>query len=245
MQRYFVSTQQITAESIQITGNDVHHLKNVMRARVGDQVICCDGQGTDYFVEIQQIHSQYILCRILQRLPSQGEPKTEIILAQSLPKGDKFEMILQKGTEIGAVSFLPFISKRTVVKLDQKKSAKKVERWQRIVKEAAEQAHRGRIPDLVAPRSWQELLTEIKNVDLALIAYEKGGQPLQRLLIPSVSRILLIVGPEGGFTEQEIAEATAMGAHALTLGPRILRTETAPLVALSCLLFAKGELGGE
>ncbi len=245
MQRYFVSTQQIAAESIQITGGDVHHLKNVMRARVGDQIICCDGKGTDYFVEIEQIHSQYILCRILKQLPSQGEPQTEIIVAQSLPKGDKFEMILQKGTEVGAVSFLPFVSRRTVVKLDPKKATKKVERWQRIAKEAAEQAHRGRIPDLVAPLSWQELLAEVKKVDLALIAYEKGGQPLERLLFPSAARILLIIGPEGGFTEQEIAEATAAGAHVLTLGPRILRTETASLVALSCILFAKGELGGE
>ncbi|SFJ09285.1 16S rRNA (uracil(1498)-N(3))-methyltransferase [Thermoflavimicrobium dichotomicum] len=245
MQRYFVSPKQISGNQIQITGDDVHHIKTVMRNRIGDRFICCDGHGLDYFVEITEIHSQYIECRVLETAPSKGEPVSQITIAQSLPKGDKFETILQKGTEIGAARFLPFTSLRTIVKLDDKKGQKKLERWKRIVKEAAEQSHRGCIPEVFQPIHWKELLKEIEKAELALIAYEKGGEPLTHVTMSEAQQILLIIGPEGGFSEQEIEEAKAAGALPITLGTRILRTETASLVALSCILFAKRELGGE
>jgi 16S rRNA (uracil1498-N3)-methyltransferase len=163
-----------------------------------------------------------------------------------LPKGDKLEWIVQKGTEIGAVSFLPFTSERTVVKIDARKAEKKLERWHRIAKEAAEQAHRGRIPDVSRPLSWKELLSKIEAAEVAWIAYERGGVPLAQAISETDARnILLIIGPEGGFSEKEIEEAKGSGAIPITLGSRILRTETAPLAALSCILFARHDLGGE
>ncbi|SEN04048.1 16S rRNA (uracil(1498)-N(3))-methyltransferase [Lihuaxuella thermophila] len=246
MQRYFISPDQVNDERILITGDDVHHIKNVMRSRPGDQLVCCDGQGRDYLAEIEELTPAAIRCRVIQISPSKGEPKTQVTIAQSLPKGDKLEWILQKGTEIGAVRFLPFTSERTVVKIDSRKTDKKHERWERIVKEAAEQSHRGIIPEVARPVSWKELLEEIKSAKTAWIAYEKGGQPLAKSLAEAASEeILLIIGPEGGFTETEVAEAEAAGAVPVTLGMRILRTETASLAALSCILFQRNDLGGE
>lgn len=246
MQRYFISLDQKSTDSIKIIGEDVHHIKNVLRATIGDTLIACDGQGIDYYIKIKSIHRNEIECGILERHLSIAEPITKVTIAQSLPKKEKFEWILQKGTEIGAVRFLPFISERTVVKVDKKKMDHKVTRWKRIVKEAAEQAHRGKVPQVDAPRSWLELLDEIQRTDVAYIAYEKGGEALGTQLASTSSRdILLVIGPEGGFTENEIAEAQERGAVAISLGSRILRTETAPLVALSCILFQKNDLGGD
>ncbi|MBA4493132.1 16S rRNA (uracil(1498)-N(3))-methyltransferase [Paenactinomyces guangxiensis] len=246
MQRYFISPEQRDRDRIRISGEDVHHIKNVMRSRPGDQLVCCDGRGNDYLAEIIEIDPAAVLCRVIDKSSSLGEPETKVTIAQSLPKGDKLEWILQKGTEIGAVRFLPFVSERTIVKIDARKAAKKRERWQRIVKEAAEQAHRGFIPEVASPVSWTGLLEEIHRTEEALIAYEKGGVPLAKSLAQiSSKQILLIIGPEGGFTESEVAGAQRAGAIPVTLGSRILRTETASLAALSCILFARNDLGGE
>lgn len=243
MQRYFISPSQIDSSQIRLTGEEVHHIKNVMRSHPGDSFICCDGLGTDYLVKIQEISAKEILCQIVDTTPSQGEPRTKVTIAQSLPKGDKLEWILQKGTEIGAVRFLPFTSERTVVKIDARKAEKKRERWERIVKEAAEQAHRGTIPEVTPPLSWQELLKQVELAETAWIAYEKGGDSLAQSLAQSAAdEILLIIGPEGGFTQAEVEQAQTAGATPITLGPRILRTETAPLTALSCILFARQDI---
>ncbi|TCW37699.1 16S rRNA (uracil(1498)-N(3))-methyltransferase [Laceyella sacchari] len=245
MQRYFIAQEQIVETSIRLVGDDVHHIKNVMRNKPGDRIICCAGQGLDYLAEIESIDGDQIIARIVERTPSRGEPRTKVLIAQSLPKGDKLEWILQKGTELGASAFLPFSSERSIVKIDARKIGKKRERWERIVKEAAEQAHRGKLPTVATPMSWKALLQEIGNRECAWIAYEKGGLPLAEAMASAKDEILLIVGPEGGFTESEIEEAKEAGAVPISLGSRILRTETAPLMALSCILFARQDLGGE
>ncbi|AUS09474.1 16S rRNA (uracil(1498)-N(3))-methyltransferase [Laceyella sacchari] len=245
MQRYFIAQEQIVETSIRLVGDDVHHIKNVMRNKPGDRIICCAGQGLDYLAEIESIDGDQIIARIVERTPSRGEPRTKVLIAQSLPKGDKLEWILQKGTELGASAFLPFSSERSIVKIDARKIGKKRERWERIVKEAAEQAHRGKLPTVATPMSWKALLQEIGKRECAWIAYEKGGLPLAEAMASAKDEILLIVGPEGGFTESEIEEAREAGAVPISLGSRILRTETAPLMALSCILFARQDLGGE
>ncbi|PRZ17144.1 16S rRNA (uracil1498-N3)-methyltransferase [Laceyella sediminis] len=245
MQRYFIAQEQIVETSIRLVGDDVHHIKNVMRNKPGDRIICCAGQGLDYLAEIESIDGDQIIARIVERTPSRGEPRTKVLIAQSLPKGDKLEWILQKGTELGASAFLPFSSERSIVKIDARKIGKKRERWERIVKEAAEQAHRGKLPTVATPMSWKALLQEIGKRECAWIAYEKGGLPLAEAMASAKDEILLIVGPEGGFTESEIEEAKEAGAVPISLGSRILRTETAPLMALSCILFARQDLGGE
>lgn len=247
MQRYFVNRNQVEQNRIVIRGDDVHHIKNVMRQGEGHRLICCDGKGTDYHVRIEGMDDRQVQCVIEEQLPSAGEPASRITVAQALPKGDKLEWVFQKGTELGAVSFQPFVSARTIVKLEGKKALKRQERWQRIVKEAAEQAHRGRIPEIELPVSWNSLLQTFDKYDRVLFAYEKEGNSLLSSLdhLDGKTTILVVVGPEGGFTKQEAEEAIAAGATPLNLGPRILRAETAPLALLSCILFYFGEMGGE
>jgi 16S rRNA (uracil1498-N3)-methyltransferase len=245
MQRYFITPDQLIGDVIHITGDDVHHIRTVMRSKLGDKVICCM-MGMDYLVEIKEIASDSITCFILERSKSLGEPTVQVTLAQGLPKGEKLEWIFQKGTELGAASFLPFSSTRTVVKIDASKATKKHDRWSKIVKEASEQSHRGRIPTISLPINWKTLLTEIPKYDLAMIAYEKGGQVLSA--IPSLSEaksILMIIGPEGGFSESEVQDAVNKGAIPITLGNRILRTETAAISLLTCIMFVHNELGGD
>jgi 16S rRNA (uracil1498-N3)-methyltransferase len=245
MQRYFITPDQMVKDVIHITGDDVHHIHTVMRSQIGDIFICCM-MGMDYLVKIESISSSAITCHVLESYPSVGEPNLQVTLAQGLPKGEKLEWILQKGTELGATAFLPFFSTRTIVKLEGNKAAKKQSRWSKIVKEAAEQSHRGKIPSVFLPITWKELLQEISKYDLAIIAYEKDGQVLQTL--PSIQKsksIFMIIGPEGGFSEQEIQEAMEYGATPITLGNRILRTETAAISLLTCLMFMNNELGGD
>jgi 16S rRNA (uracil1498-N3)-methyltransferase len=246
MQRYFVRPDQIGTETITIAGDDVHHIKKVMRFRPGDAIICCDGRGTDYVTAIDTIGTHEVVCRVVDRRPSVGEPRVSVTVAQSLPKGDKWEWVLQKGTELGATAFVPFVSARTIVKWDAKKAEKRRERWMRIVKEAAEQAHRGTIPEVMPVADWQALLDRTASAGCAMIAYEGGGHPIQQVLEKGGhSSFLLIVGPEGGFEEREVREAEAAGAVPVSLGSRILRTETAAVAILTAVMYASGEMGGE
>lgn len=243
MQRYFIEPKQIQDDQILLIGEPYHHLIKVLRSEVGDQFLCCDGQGIDYLAEIIDITPDTLACRVIKKTLSEGEPVVQVTVAQALPKGDKLEWIIQKGTEIGAHAFLPFSSQRTIVKLEPKKEAKKHARWQKIIAEAAEQAHRGRVPELLSHHSWKELLQRFSEYEEVWIAYEKGGIGLAPACEKSTgSTILLVIGPEGGFMEEEIVEAEAHGAKRITLGKRILRTETASLCALSAIFFANGEM---
>ncbi|MBA4600767.1 16S rRNA (uracil(1498)-N(3))-methyltransferase [Thermoactinomyces mirandus] len=246
MQRYFIPADVLNGSHVRLTGDEVHHIRNVMRNRPGDRIIVCFEDGYDYVCEIQDLNHHQIDCIVVEKFPSQGEPQTKITIAQSLVKGDKLEWIVQKGTEIGASSFQPFHSARSIVKINAPKEMKKRERWQRIAKEAAEQSHRGKVPAVLPVLPWNAILDKIEKFPLSLIAYEKGGIPINQAMAGSqADEILLLIGPEGGFTEDEVNGAHAKGAIPITLGPRILRTETAPLVALSCMLFYRNELGGE
>lgn len=246
MQRYFVSEEAFQGLRIQLTGEEVHHIRNVMRFQPDDQIIVCKEDGMDYVCSISEINRNEVICEVVEKRPSLGEPKTKITVAQSLMRSNKLEWMIQKGTEIGAVSFQPFRSERSLIKIDEKKERKKRERWQRIAKEAAEQSHRGKVPAVLPALSWNDFLSEMEKFPLVLIAYEKGGLPLNQVMTESqADEMMLVIGPEGGFSEAEIGEAKERGAIPITLGNRILRAETAPLVALSCMLFARQELGGE
>ncbi|MBD0379085.1 16S rRNA (uracil(1498)-N(3))-methyltransferase [Paenibacillus sedimenti] len=255
MQRYFLPPEQFQSTSAQVAieGDDAHHLQRVMRAEIGDQVICSNGVDREALVRITGLDKGRVIAEVIEELPMNAETAVEVWVAQSLPKGDKMETVIQKGTEIGAARFLPFLSERTVVQYDAKKEAKRTERWQKIAKEAAEQAHRNRVPQVEAVLSWKQLLVQAKEVDAAWICYEKeDGQQLKPAIQEAVSsgkvdrgkRVLIAVGPEGGFTEQEIEQAEAAGFRSVSLGARILRTETAALVGLTCLFYETGEMGG-
>jgi 16S rRNA (uracil1498-N3)-methyltransferase len=250
MQRYFLRPEQFQDKVVTIEGDDAHHLIRVMRAEIGDEVICSNGADREALVRITALDKGLVTGEAVQELPMTAEPAAQVWIAQSLPKGDKMEIVIQKGTEIGAARFLPFLSERTIVQYDAKKEAKRSERWLKIAKEAAEQAHRNRVPEIDSVLTWKQLLKQAEQVDAAWICYEKEDGKQLRTAIrealkgePQVSTFLLAVGPEGGFTEQEVEQAEAAGFVSVSLGKRILRTETAGMVGLTCLLYETGEMG--
>ena len=258
MQRYFVAAEQFEGSSVRLLGEDAFHAVRVMRMKPDDKFIVSDGKAQVALAAVREASSSEVLADIIEQLPMDSESVWSVTIAQSLPKGDKMELVIQKGTEIGAYSFAPFQSERMIVQYDSKKEAKRLERWSKIAKEAAEQSHRCRIPAIEPVRSWRELTSAIAAFDLALFCYEREGdavagrgirEALQAWKLESGSMnaapsILLIVGPEGGFTEREADEAEAAGAIIIGLGKRILRTETAGIVGLTCLLYEAGEMGG-
>ncbi|WNR46367.1 16S rRNA (uracil(1498)-N(3))-methyltransferase [Paenibacillus roseipurpureus] len=255
MQRYFLPVEQFHGDTntVTIEGDDAHHLGRVMRAEVGDEVICSNGVDREVLVRITQLDKGIVTADIVEELAMDAEASVSVWIAQSLPKGDKMELIIQKGTEIGATRFLPFLSERTIVQYDAKKEAKRTERWQKIAKEAAEQAHRNRVPQIEAVYTWKQLLQRAKEADVAWICYEKeDGQQLKPAIQAALAagqlgpgkQVVIAVGPEGGFTEQEIKQAEEAGFRSVSLGNRILRTETAAMVGLTCLFYETGEMGG-
>jgi 16S rRNA (uracil1498-N3)-methyltransferase len=253
LQRYFVQPEQFGEEIVRITGEDVKHIARVMRSQIGDKIIVSDGISKVAITEIVILEQQEVQSRIIEWLTSQAEPKLQVTIAQSLPKGDKMEIVIQKCTEIGATTFLPFLSERTVVQYDRKKEEKRTERWRKIVKEAAEQAHRDVVPQVLSPVSWKQLLASLADFDLVCFCYEKeNGQQLRDIVAPFVVsmspdqqyRVAIVVGPEGGFSEAEVLAAEATGATSIGLGRRILRTETAAMAALTCIMYESGEMGG-
>ncbi|CAG7639485.1 Ribosomal RNA small subunit methyltransferase E [Paenibacillus solanacearum] len=254
MQRYFITPAQWAGDTVVIQGDDAHHIIRVMRAKPGDAFIVSDGESREAIVKVRTVGKDEVTADPVEWLAMENEPSVDVWIAQSLPKGDKMELVIQKGTEIGAARFLPFVSERTVVQLDGKKEGKRVERWQKIAKEAAEQAHRNKVPAVDSPLAWKALLQRASEADCAWICYEKESAQelrteIRRALAPKEGdtarrTLLLIVGPEGGFTEQEVAAAEAAGCRSVGLGKRILRTETAAMVGLTCILYEAGEMGG-
>lgn len=256
MQRYFVPPGQMGVEAVELEGDDARHLAQVMRAKPGDKIIVCDGSGREALARVVTVDKDKVHADIDEVRNAESEMAWRVTVAQSLPKGDKLETVIQKGTEAGAAAFLPFLSLRTVVQYDERKEAKRVDRWRKIAKEAAEQSHRGIVPDVMAVSSWKSLIGRFGEYDLVLLCYEeegRAGNGLRRVLTEFADkhtggdkpRILIVVGPEGGFDEREAEAAAAAGAKLIGLGKRILRTETAALYALACIAYASGELGGD
>ncbi|QRG69550.1 16S rRNA (uracil(1498)-N(3))-methyltransferase [Brevibacillus choshinensis] len=240
MQRYFVEPDHFTDHEVTIVGDDVHHIVNVMRAREGEEIFVSDGAGRSAVAKLVSLSAKEVRASVLELLCEQRELPIRVTIGQGLPKGEKMEWILQKGTELGAYSFFPFSSERTIVKLDAKKEAKKLERWRKIVKEAAEQSHRDVLPQLLAPVSFREALEAGKQYTHCAIAYEKeGGTTMHQTLTemnPDDS-LLVLIGPEGGFSPDEVALAEEKGFLPVSLGPRILRTETASQYVLACASY--------
>lgn len=258
MQRYFVKPNQIEGQSIIIRDDDAHHIIRVMRMKEDEQVIVSDNETRTVIAKIVELGSHEVKLEVVEESVKSTEPIWQVSIAQALPKGDKMELIVQKCTEVGAVAFIPFESQRVIVQYDHKKEAKRIERWQKIVKEAAEQSHRNKIATVESTKSFKQLLEGFKLYDLVLFCYEetgkgKEGQALKDVLQTfkqeiedqsSPVRILVIAGSEGGFTEQEATLAKDAGAKLVGLGKRILRAETAGIVALTCIMYESGEMGG-
>lgn len=245
MSRYFVDKAQIQDNTIIITGEDYQHLKKVLRATVGDTVtVCCE--GLDYSCEIVEISSSTIFTRITARDINSTEPNLKVTLFQGLPKSDKMDFIVQKCIELGVSEIIPVITDRSIVKINSDKDAvSKVTRWQKIAIEAAKQCNRGSVPVIGLPVRFSEAVRMSGNKELSIIPYEKETAVGFNSVTAGLSNIRsasIFIGPEGGFTDQEIHQAEAEGIRKITLGPRILRTETAGIVALSLMMYELGDV---
>lgn len=241
MHHFFVTPEQVAADRICIEGSDVNHMKNVLRMKAGEQVEISDGNNGKYLCRISAYEEERAILEILEKMEADTELASKLYLFQGLPKSDKMELIVQKAVELGAYEVIPVVTKRAVVKLDAKKAAKKVERWNSISESAAKQAGRSRIPQVADVVSFAEALKMAGELDVRLIPYELAeGMEQAREVIRSVKSgqsVGIFIGPEGGFEQGEVEEAVDQGVIPITLGRRILRTETAGLAILSILMF--------
>lgn len=242
MYRFYVSADQLAEKEVFISGGDVNHIKNVLRLEVGDWIVACDGNGTDYVSRIQSICSDEVVASIEKVQPTGTELPVRITLFQGMPKKDKLELIIQKAVELGACEIVPVMTKRTVVKLsEEKKINKRLERWQSIAYAAAKQCDRGIIPTVHKPVSYEEALAMADQLDYNVIPYElQTGMEEARKIVDQACKqrsLGIFVGPEGGFEPEEVERAMTRNIHPMTLGKRILRTETAGMALLSILMF--------
>lgn len=242
MTRFFV--ERVEGPHIRLSKEDSHHLLRVMRAQVGDSFTVL-AEGKEYHCRLISADGGHAHGEVVAHRPVTSEPPLHITLFQGLAKGDKVETVIQWGTQLGVSEFIPVATSRSVVKLEPKRAAERVERWQRIAREAAEQSRRGAVPRVGSVEHWHAAVPRSRDFDLALVPWEEGGEPLRKALAssPSPRRIAVFIGPEGGLSPEEVALARAHGARPVTLGPRILRTETAGIAAVAAILFALGDLG--
>ncbi len=242
MYRFYVEPDQIGEKEIYITGSDVNHIKNVLRMKPGEKIIICNGQGKDFYCIIMDESDSQILAEIQDARNTDTELEGKIYLFQGIPKKDKMELIIQKAVELGVYEIIPVMAKRTVVKLeDKKKELKKLERWQSISASAAKQSGRGIIPKVTDTFTWKEAVSYAQNLDCKMIPYENANDITKtKKIIESIKSnhsVGIFIGPEGGFEEQEVEQAMNAGIIPITLGRRILRTETAGLAVLSMLML--------
>ena len=241
MQHFFVTPSQVKDERIYVEGMDVNHMKNVLRMRCGEELMVSDGNNRKYRCAVEGYAEEQAVLRILEEMAVDTELPSRIFLFQGLPKQDKMELIVQKAVELGVYRVIPVSTRRSVVRLDETKAGKKVERWQQIARSAAKQAGRGLIPEVASVMSYREALEASKELDVLLIPYElardrKKTKEIIGGIRPGKS-VGIFIGPEGGFEKEEVELALEYGAEAVTLGRRILRTETAGLTMLSVLMF--------
>lgn len=248
MDRFFVGKNNINLENKTciIEGEDVKHISKVLRCRIGEELEICDNDNNEYICEITNIDKSQVELNIVEVVDIERESDLKIKVYQGLPKGPKMEMILQKLTEVGVDEIILVQTKRTVVKVDDKKEDKKIERWERIIYEAAKQSKRGKIPKLRGVLSFKEALADMKENDFNIAPYENERTKSIKQAIKGVDikNIGIFVGPEGGFEDTEIKAIEEIGGQSVSLGPRILRTETASLVASSIVLYELSDLGG-
>ena len=243
MQRYFVKNSQIKNDEIEITNSDVHHITTVMRGQIGDEILLCSDCGVTYFSQIIELNKTAVRLKLIGEKEENSEMPVHVVVAQGLAKSDKLEMVVQKITECGAVGFIPTVMKRSVVKVDSKKIDKKLERWQKIALEAARQSHRQVVPEIYNLATFDEVTKMAKDYDLCFFGYEahtsevaSGLKDVIASLKPGM-KVLALIGPEGGIDPDEVIKLVAAGFIMVGLGPRIMRTETAPVYMMAALSY--------
>ncbi|WP_027338649.1 16S rRNA (uracil(1498)-N(3))-methyltransferase [Halonatronum saccharophilum] len=247
MNHFFVKPQNIDeGVRVLIEGDDVSHITLSLRLKEGDQITVADGEGNKYLVELTFLDEKEVRGDIIKEFDRRIEPEVKVALIQGLPKSKKMDIIAQKCTELGIKDIIPFDSERTIVRLNKKKVLKRQKRWQKICKEAAKQSGRARIPKIHKIADIDQILERAKDYDLVLVPWEdEEVKGLKETLVENkeVKKIMIVVGPEGGLSSKEVEAFKEIGGRSVTLGPRILRTETAGLATLSMVLYELGELG--
>jgi 16S rRNA (uracil1498-N3)-methyltransferase len=229
MPRFFVSKDQPSV----ITGSDAHQIRNVLRLKVGDKLELLDGTGSVYTAEIETIEKNKVSCNVLDSRKQTAESKTQVTLAQCLPKAKKMDLIIQKCTELGVAKIIPTLSERAIAK------GEKLPRWQKIAKEAAEQSGRASIPEISPLTKFEDVLKLKDQYDLALIPWELEKETTLKKVLSThrPNHLLIVIGPEGGFSQKEIEQAQQAGCQPISLGRNILRTETAGLAVMAMIMY--------
>lgn len=248
MYHFFVNPSQICDTRVIITGDDVNHIKNVIRLKVGDEISISNGEdGRDYRCQIEEIAETQVVCKLRFIKEDGVELPAKVYLFQGLPKNDKMELIIQKTVELGVYELIPVAMKRCVVKLDEKKAKSKIARWQTIAEAAAKQSKRAVIPQVKEVMTYRQALEYAKDMDVKLVPYEmenildnaSGMAGTKKLMecLHAGQRIAVFIGPEGGFEQDEIDAAISLGMNPVTLGKRILRTETAGMTIMAWMMY--------
>lgn len=249
MHKFFVDESFIDGNIVNIQGDDVKHIYRVLRLKSGDQVNINNCKGEEFLAQIKDINKTNVLCEIIEKADINNESALKIHLYQGLPKAAKMDFIIQKSTELGVTSITPVITERVVVK-NELKEYKKVDRWNKIALEACKQSKRTIIPKVNQPMELECFLSAADSYDLVVVPYESKEDfgikaMIRNLKGKKINSIAILIGPEGGFEEEEIEKLDNLGAQIVTLGPRILRTETAGLVCASLLFYELGDIGGK
>ena len=253
MQKFFIEENQKKEETIEIIGEDVNHISNVLRMKIGEQILIGNSKSLEtYLTQIEKIEKEKVIVKIIEKLDIQTEPNVEIDLYQGLPKADKMELIVQKTTEVGVNNIIPVDMARCIVKLDEKDAKKKIERWQKVAESAAKQSKRSKIPEVKNKIKIKDLEELIEKYDIFIVAYEEEkctklkevlrqnnekAKQFEQKESSNKCKIGVLVGPEGGIAPEEVENLKKWKAKIVTLGNRILRTETAPIVLVSNIIY--------
>ena len=245
MPKFFVKQEQIQENRITVKGQDVNHIKKVLRAQIGEELSICNCEnGKNFLCTIQEMQDEEIVCQIEQQIDDEVESNVEVTVFQGLPKADKMELVIQKSVELGAYAITPVEMKRCVVKLNEKDKRKKIERWQKIAEVAAKQSGRNRIPQVHEIQTIKNICNLCQEYDIVLVAYEKEEKNKLKQELEKIKdkqkeyvKLAILIGPEGGLEEAEINQLKDKGAKIVTLGKRILRTETVALSMLSIIMY--------
>ncbi len=242
--RRFIVPFNLTSEHVTLTENFAHRLLRVLRMKVGDRVLLCDPRGSEWVAEIVEARANDVRLKLVERLFSSPEPTIYVTLFQGIPKGEKMDFIVQKVTELGVQKIVPMFTRRTVVQLDPDRAKSKRERWQRVATSAVEQSGGKVVPEIALPVTFRQALDEASQADLWLFFYEAAEEPLKKIVQAhqKINHLAIMVGPEGGFDPSEVVMAQQKGARVVSLGKRILRTETAAIVAVALALYELGLL---
>ncbi len=250
MYRFFVSPETLQHDPVVLTGQPAHRIGRVLRLQPGDHVLLLDSSGWAYETELTRFEREEVEGHVLRKALASGEPRAKITLYQAMLKGHGFETVLEKGTEVGVVEFVPLLCERCVVGSLMDVEDHRQARWERIIRSAAEQSRRGRLPRLVPVTMWPMACQRAQRTDLSLLPWEEASEPSLRQVLQGQGdagharpySISVLIGPEGGLTPEEVQVASSSGIRVITLGPRILRAETAGPVVAAAILYALGDM---